>query len=244
MNKEIHVFRNKEKMADFAIQKWIKLSRDRVKKKGIFSAALSGGETPVKFYEKLAQREKLPWAKTHIFMVDERFVPYESDENNYHLINRTLLLHVSIPPKNIHPILTSESSPQTSAQRYEKEIMSYCKNMRTRLPHMDLMLLGVGGDGHTASLFPGTPALGETRRYAVSVTPGERSKKERITITLPVINGAGNVFFMVTGENKAKVVKELIEDEKSELPAAMVKPQTGKLLFLLDESAASLLSDS
>lgn len=240
--KEIHMFSNLKEMADFTIGKWAAIATAAMEDNGLFSAALSGGKTPALFYEKLSAQRSLPWGKTHIFMVDERFVPYESVENNYHMLNRLLLRHVPIPPKNVHPILTLESLPQGSAARYEKDILSFCKSVRSALPLFDLILLGIGEDGHTASLFPDTPALNETQHLAVCVTLPDSIAPERITITFPVINNARNIFFLAAGENKAKVIKDIIENKDSILPAARVAPQNGKLIFILDKGAGSLLT--
>jgi 6-phosphogluconolactonase len=241
--KEIHIFNNIEHMADFAVEKWAEISGAAIKNKGYFSAALSGGKTPAVFYKKLSGRKTFPWEKTHVFIVDERFVPYESDENNYHMINRTLLRHVNIAARNVHPILTSELSPEAAAERYEEDIASYCRTVRTRFPRFDLILLGIGEDGHTASLFPGTRSLKETRHWAVSVHPPDTSKRERITLTFPAINNAENIIFLAEGANKARIIKEVVEDENNMLPATMVRPRDGKLLFLLDEGAGALISD-
>lgn len=241
---EIHIFKDMQQMAEFTVLRWAEISKSEVENKGYFSVALSGGRTPVTLYKKLSEKKEFPWEKTHVFMVDERFVPYESDENNYHMINTILLRHLNIPPKNIHPILTSDISPETSAQKYEKDIISYCKAVRTRQPRFDLILLGIGEDGHTASLFPGTPALKETRNLAVSVCSTGPVTRERITITLPVINNAQNIFFMAEGVGKARIIKEVVEDRNNMLPAAMVRPCDGKLVFLLDQNAASLIPEN
>jgi len=240
--REIHMFKNAEQLADFAVEKWAEISSAAIKNKGFYSVALSGGKTPGTFYNKLSGEKAFPWGNTHVFMVDERFVPYESDENNYHMINRTLSRHVNISPKNVHPILTSEISPETAAERYEEDIISYCRTVRARLPRFDLILLGIGEDGHTASLFPGTPSLKETSHLAVSVYPPDPSKPERITLTFPVINNTQHIIFMAEGANKSKIIKEVIEDKNHMLPASMVRPSEGKLVFLLDESAGSLIS--
>lgn len=240
--KEIHIFSNLKQMANFAIDKWVAISTAAMKDNRGFSAALSGGKTPALLYEKLSVQRSLPWGKTHIFMVDERFVPYGSDENNYHMLNRLLLRHVPIAPKNVHPILTSESLPQGSAARYEKDMLSFCKSARSVLPQFDLILLGIGEDGHTASLFPDTPALKETSRLVVCVTPPDNIAHERITITFPVINNAHNIIFLAAGESKAKVIKDIVENKDSILPAAMVAPHNGKLIFILDKGAGSLLT--
>jgi 6-phosphogluconolactonase len=237
----ISIFKTPDDLTHFLIARWKEICETAIKARGQFTAALPGGSTPVIFYQKLSAEKKLPWDKTHVFMVDERFVPYESGENNYHAINRTLLRHVAIPARNIHPILTSESSPEASAKRYEEDLVSWFKIAGARLPRFDLIVLGIGEDGHTASLFPGTRSLNETRRLAVAVSPLDRTKRERITITFPVINNAENVMFLATGKNKAKIVKDVIDGKNNSLPAVMVKPENGRLLFLLDESAGLLL---
>ena len=239
---EVLIFKDTGLMADFAVKKWEEISEEAIKYKGCFTAALSGGQTPLPLYQKLSGKKSLPWDKTHVFMVDERFVPYESDENNYHMINRTLLRHVSIPPKNVHPILTLEPDAGGSADRYEDGLAAYFRKMDDKYPRFDLILLGIGDDGHTASLFPGTPSLKETRRLCIAASPPDKTKNKRMTITLPVINNADNIIFFVSGENKSAVIKEIVEGVKSRLPAAMVRPKNGKLLFVLDKGAGSLLS--
>lgn len=240
---EIHIFLNTQQLAEFAVRKWADISNSAVKNKGYFSVALSGGNTPVTLYKSLSGEQAFPWGKTHVFMVDERFVPYESNDNNYHMINRMLLRHVNIGPRNVHPIVTSELSPETAAEKYEADMVSYCRSVRTKLPRFDLILLGIGEDGHTASLFPGSSSLKETKHWAISVCSPNSSKKERITLTYPVINNAENIIFMVSGEKKAGIIKKVIQDENKMLPAAMVKPRSGKIIFLLDEGAGSLISE-
>lgn len=239
MKRDILVIKNP---GDLLIAHWKKICEEAIRTRKQFTAALSGGRTPVIFYQRLSGEKNLPWDKTHIFIADERFVPYENEENNYHTINRSLLRHVAIPARNIHPILTFEISPGASAKRYEDDLISWFKITGSRFPRFDLILLGMGEDGHAASLFPGTTSLKETRRLAVAVSPTDKAKEERISITLPVINNAENVIFLVTGKNKANVVKEVIEGENDLLPAALVKPEKGRLLFLLDEAAGSLLT--
>ena len=241
-HKEVLIFKDANLMADFAVKKWEEISGEAIKYKKCFTVALSGGRTPVALYQKLSGKKSLPWDKTHVFMVDERFVPYESDENNYHMINRTLLRHVSIPPKNVCPILTLEPDAAGSAARYEDDLAVYFRKMDDKYPRFDLILLGIGDDGHTASLFPGTPSLKETRRLCIAASPPDKTKNKRMTITLPVINNADNIIFLVSGESKSAVIKEIVEGKKSRLPSAMVRPKKGKLIFLLDEGAGSLLS--
>jgi 6-phosphogluconolactonase len=240
----VFIYGNPDQLSDFFITQWEAICDNAITVRGQFTAALSGGRTPVIFYQKLSMEKNLPWDKTQIFMVDERFVPYESGENNYHTISRTLLRHVAIPARNIHPILTSENSPQASAKRYEDDLISWFKITGTRLPQFDLVVLGMGEDGHTASLFPETRSLKEEKRLAVPVSPLDKTNMERITIALPVINNAANVMFLVTGRSKAAIIKEVVEGKNNLLPAAMVNPKHGRLLFLLDESAGALLKKS
>ncbi len=241
MEKEVLIFKNIDRMADAAIKKWIVISEREIREKGRFTVALSGGKTPVALYRKLSELKTLPWEKTDVFIVDERFVPYDSDESNYQMINRTLLRHVRIPARNVHPVFTSELTPRTSAAKYEEDLISYFKIPHNGIPRFDLILLGIGRDGHTASLFPEAPALQETGHAAVAVRPPDISMKERITLTLPTINNSKNIILMATGENKAGVIKEVVAAGKSLLPAAMVRPKAGKLIFLLNEAAGSLL---
>lgn len=242
-NKEVIIFKTIDDMADFVVKQWEVISREAIKERGQFTAALSGGRTPLVLYKKLSGEIKLPWDKTHIFMADERFVPYESGENNYHSISRILLRHVGIPGKNIHPVFTSEDSARASAKRYEGDLISFFRITGKKLPRFDLMLLGIGEDGHTASLFPDTSALQESKRLAAAVSPRDESIKERITLTLPVINNAANIMFMAAGRNKANIAREVIEGKNSLLPAALVKPGHGRLFFLLDEDAGALLGN-
>ncbi len=240
-DKEILVFNSIEQIIESAVEKWAGLAEKAVGERGRFTAALSGGRTPVNLYKALAEEKGLPWDRTHIFIVDERFVPFDHEDSNYRMINSTLLKQIEIPTKNIHPVITDENTPILSAERYENEIKSFFNTIKNGTPQFDLVLLGIGGDGHTASLFPGTPVLKETRRLTAAVTPPDESMKERISLTLPVINNAGSILFMAAGEDKAGVIREIIEDN-SALPAAMVRSERGKLVFLLDEGAASLLA--
>jgi len=230
-------------MANFVIAQWRTISKGAIKEKGCFSVALSGGKTPVFLYKKLSLKRTLPWDKTYIFQTDERFVPYQDKENNFHMIRDRLLNKIVIPKKNVHSISTKENASQLSARRYERDLRSFFE-VNTRPPRFDLILLGVGQDGHTASLFPAAKAVKERKRLAVATAPLNKTENERITITFPVINNAENVMFLVTGNRKAKIVKEVIDDKYDLLPASMVKPESGKLFFLLDASAGSMLADS
>jgi 6-phosphogluconolactonase len=240
--KDVLVFNQPEHLLDFLIHTWRTVAEEAVADRGFFSVALSGGSTPVKFYRKLAHAESLPWDKTHIFMVDERFVPFDHRDSNYCMINETLLSNINIPSQNIHPIVTSDIRAEDSAAGYEKKIMSFFHITEGEVPVFDLVLLGIGEDGHTASLFPGSDALKESLHLAANTAPSGSHTHERITITLPAINNAGNILFMATGGRKAHIVREILTSRNNTLPAAFVSPLRGCLYFILDKEAASLLT--
>ena len=239
-NKKILIFENSDRIAESVIRQWAEIANDAVRHRGVFTVALSGGSTPVQLYKELS-RTDLKWDKTHIFIVDERFVPIDHSDSNYRMINETLLSRIDIPEQNIHPVPTEKDSPDESAISYEHEMVSFLNLSSLSVPEFDLVLLGLGDDGHTASLFPGSSALTEKDHFAVSVTPQNKSGHERITITFPVINSSRNIIFLVTGSNKAEVVKDVLENENCNLPSASVRPYKGKLFFLLDRQAGALL---
>jgi len=240
-NKKILIFDNSDQLVESAIKKWTEIADDAIKQRGLFTVALSGGSTPVKLYKELSGTD-LKWDKTHIFIVDERFVPVDHSDSNYRMINETLLSNINIPKHNIHPVPIEKGSSDESAQSYEGDLLSFFNLSSGGIPAFDLVLLGLGDDGHTASLFPGSFALTEKDRLAVSATPPDKSRQKRITITFTVINSSRNVVFLVTGGNKAEVAKNVLENENSNLPAASVRPYKGRLTFLLDQNAGALLS--
>jgi 6-phosphogluconolactonase len=238
----IFVFDNNEGAADYAVTKWIEISSQAIAENRSFTAALSGGKTPVEFYKRLAASESiLSWDRTHIFCVDERLVPPSHRESNYGLIKEHLLRHVKIPDENMHRIQTEGITLELSARRYEEDIRRFFRIEGGSVPQFDLIMLGIGEDGHTASLFPGKSSLKERARLAIPVTT-EKFPCERITLTLPVINNARKIVFLVSGRGKAKVLKEIVEDKKSSLPVSCVHPKQGIVYFMIDKPAASLLS--
>ncbi|HUT71621.1 MAG TPA: 6-phosphogluconolactonase [Desulfatiglandales bacterium] len=238
----IFVFDNNEGVADYAVTEWIEISSQAIVDKGYFSATLSGGKTPVGFYKRLAaSKDFLSWDRTHIFFVDERVVPPSHRESNYGLIKERLLSHVKIPDENVHRIQTEGITLEQSARRYEEDIRRFFRNKGDSMPRFDLIMLGIGEDGHTASLFPGKSSLKERTHLAIPVT-AEKFPNKRITLTLPVINNARKIMFLVSGRNKARALKEIVEDKKSSLPASHVHPKQGIVYFMIDKPAASLLS--
>jgi 6-phosphogluconolactonase len=236
------VFADATKVVDYAIEDWERMSAEAVRRRGYFSVALSGGKTPVPLYRRLAAKSGVGcWDKTHVFLADERFVPVTDPESNYRMIRETLLDAVRVAPSNVHPVPTDLPDPGSAARKYGETLTAFFRLARGEFPVFDLILLGLGADGHTASLFPGTAALREKERIAVAVSPGG-GKRDRITLTFPVINRARKIVFLVTGKEKAEALRGVVEFGDALLPASGVRPVTGELLFLTDTAAAAALS--
>ena len=240
-NKEILIFKNSDQMVESAIKKWTEIADGAIKQRGLFTVALSGGSTPVTLYKELSGTD-LKWDNTHIFIVDERFVPFDHRDSNYRMIHETLLSNINIPEQNIHPVPTGKGSADESARSYERDLQSFFNVSFGGIPEFDLVVLGLGEDGHTASLFPGSTTLADNDHLVLSAASPDRSGHERITMTFPLINNSRNILFLVTGSNKAEVVKDVLENIDCTLPSANVKPIKGMLYFLLDSKAASLLT--
>jgi 6-phosphogluconolactonase len=240
--KNVLIFDHEDQMLKFMLKKWEDISKEAIQRRGCFTAGLSGGRTPVIFYQRLAERDsKSSWEKTQFFLVDERFVSFDDQDSNYRMLKETLFEKIPIPQKNIHPIPTERTSLETSAREYEEDLRGFFKVSKGQYPAFDVILLGIGEDGHTASLFPGSEALSERRHLTAAVVLDE-VRHHRITLTLPVINHAEHVIFFVRGENKAFVLKKIIGGDDPSLPASMVQPRSGNLLFVVDREASSQLS--
>ncbi|MDW8320305.1 MAG: 6-phosphogluconolactonase [Armatimonadota bacterium] len=200
----------------------------------LFSLVLSGGNTPQRLYRLLAGEYALQidWNRVHLFWGDERYVPYDHPGSNFRLARETLIEPLHIPGENVHPMPTHIDTPSQAARLYESALRAFLGNA----PRFDLVLLGMGTDGHTASLFPGTPVLQERARWvAVGEAPVE--PRVRLTLTLPALNAAKAVYFLVTGADKAQTVQRVLAGE-SVLPAALVLPREGELVWWLDKAAA------
>lgn len=220
------------------------IAREAVRKRNIFTFVLSGGSTPRLLYKELAGRaiaKKIDWRDTHIFWGDERCVEPDHPDSNYALAFQTLLSKVDILPANVHRIPTEGCSADTAAEAYEKTLRHFflppakCENGRY-FPSFDLILLGLGQDGHTASLFPGDAALEEGYRWVVAVDGKSGSPPlPRMTLTFPAINKARCVIFLASGSAKREVFQEIIRNpDKAPYPAARVRP-AGRLLWFIDE---------
>jgi len=239
---EVQIFDDDREMAAAAADLVAKLCEEAIRRRGRFLIALSGGEAPRGLYAVLASpayRERVIWPKMEVFWVDERCVPPDHPDSNYRLAHELLLSKVHVPEGQIHRI-RGEEDPAETAMYYGKEVSAY---MPKSLFTFDLVILGMGADGHTASLFPGDAAMSVADKVAVPVdVRGEQHR--RITLTLPVLNHAAGVLFLVTGAQKAAVVREILDEGNPKgYPAGLVMPVKGELLWLLDRPAASLLSE-
>jgi 6-phosphogluconolactonase len=230
-------------LAKQAAEIFVAGARRSVGKRGRFAVAISGGSTPRRMHKILAREPyilNIPWGKTHIFWVDERCVPQDSHESNYGTAKRGFIDEVPIPQTQVHWI-TCEPSPQMSAKKYQKILSDFFSFGSTRIPRFDLIYLGMGADGHIASLFPGQKTLYENEKLVTAVKGGDPNVS-RISMTLPLLNQARHIVFLITGEEKARTVQTVLEDRKIRLPAKKIQPQNGRLTWLLDRGAASLLS--
>lgn len=215
---------------------------ESIEKRGRFAVAISGGSTPRVMHGMLAKEPYLsdiPWKKTHIFWVDERCVPENDPASNFGLARKDFLDRVPIPQNQIHPIPV-EAYSEEGAGKYQRVLIDFFHLQKGEFPVFDLIFLGIGTDGHTASLFPGKSALNEMNRWVVAVKGGNPNVN-RLTLTLPVINRGKQIVFMISGKKKASVVKNALKGIQSGLPAQLVKPIKGTLIWLLDREAASLL---
>ena len=212
-----------------------------------FSIALSGGSTPKSLFTLLADDVSLStqvdWDKVHFFWGDERHVPPDHPDSNYRMAYEAMLSKVPVQETNIHRVRAEEHDASKAAEEYEDELRTFFKLKPGELPRFDCVLLGMGPDGHTASLFPGTEALREQKRLVVSNWV-DKFQTHRITLTAPAINNADCIIFLVSGEEKAAVLREVLEGEKNTelFPSQLIKPSHGKLLWLVAQSATTKLT--
>jgi len=214
---------------------------EAVQARGRFTVALSGGSTPKTLYSLLATKPGIPWDKVYFFWGDERHVPPDDPESNYRMVNEALLSKIQVPPENIFRIHAEEKDATAAAQQYEQVIKDFFHLSPGQLPRFDLIYLGTGPDGHTASLFPGTAALNETQRLVVANWV-PKFNTDRLTFTYPVLNAAACVTFLASGPDKAPILHDILENSAAGLPSQRVRPTNGKLIWLVDEAAASKLS--
>lgn len=221
----------------------VRLANEAVRARGRFCVALSGGSTPKSLFTLLASGAvpSIPWDKICFFFGDERHVPPDHSDSNYRMANEAMLSKVPLRPENVFRVHGEEKDAAVAAKAYEQALITFFRLKPGEFPRFDLVFLGMGPDGHTASLFPGSPALQEKDRLVVSNWV-EKFKTDRITMTFPVINHAAFVMFMASGPDKAQPLRDVLENDASDLPSKRVRPVDGSLLWLVDRAAAGELS--
>ena len=236
-----------EELAKAAAERFIRLANDAVELKGVFSVALAGGSTPLTVYQLLASEpysEQVDWSRVHIFWGDERCVPPDHNDSNYGKARLALLDAVPLPPGNIHRI-PAELEPERAAEAYEEVLLAYFSSQQNERdlnnPCFDLVLLGMGDDGHTASLFPGADAVNEKRRW-VKALYVDKLAAWRVTLTPAILNQARQIIFIVSGAVKSYTLQRVIYGsfQPERYPAQSIRPENGHLSWLVDEAAAEL----
>lgn len=239
MAKHVEVLPDQATLVHRSLSLILEKLQTAITERGQFTLALSGGSTPKPLYEAIATQD-LPWDKIHIFWGDERYVPPTHPDSNERMARQAWLDQVPIPATHIYPMPTNEADPAVAAQRYEQELQQVFQVQPGEIPVLDVILLGMGDDGHTASLFPHTEALQVCDRL---VTVGNKDGQPRITFTIPIINCARCVLFMVAGANKQSALSHIFAPTCDELtyPSRMIQPQ-GELWWLLDQAAGQGLA--
>jgi 6-phosphogluconolactonase len=238
---DVRIFQGPAELFPAAADEFAKLARDAVNRAGKFTVALSGGSTPKKLFALLAEipSTEIPWDRVFFFFGDERHVPPAHPDSNFRMANESLLLKIHARPENVFRI-QAELAAEIAARNYEQQLVQFFHLQPGEFPRFDLIMLGLGPDGHTASLFPGSKALHEQHRLAVANWV-QKFNTDRITFTYPVLNHAACVMFLVTGQDKAEAVGQVFEQKKQGPPAGAVDPDDGRLLWFLDKDAASAL---
>jgi 6-phosphogluconolactonase len=232
-------------LAEEAARRFVALAQAAIADHGRFTVALSGGSTPRAMYERLGQSplsESVSWANVHIFWGDERMVPPDDVESSYRMARETLLAHVPIPAANIYPVPTVGGTPEAAASAYEETLVAV---FGADLPRFDLILLGIGPDGHTASLFPGQPEpVRPSAALVVAVHNAPKPPPTRVSFTYRLINAAANVLFVISGADKATALREVLRGpiDVARLPAQGVRLKQGTIVWLVDAEVAREIS--
>jgi 6-phosphogluconolactonase len=241
MKLDARVFPDIDALSRAALEELLRDLRDAIAQRGRGAIALSGGHTPAKMYALWAATEKYrnetDWNRVHIFWGDERYVPQNDPLNNFRMTREALLAHVPIPEANVHAAPTNLPTPAQAAEAYDQDLRKF---FGAAAPAFDVTLLGLGPEGHTASLFPGSPALEEKIRWVLPVQVAA-VPPNRLTFTLPVLNSSRNTYFLVAGENKRSILAALRAEPDMSLsayPAGRVRPADGRILWFLDQAAA------
>lgn len=236
---KILIAENPGAAAAAAAAEFVKTLQSALEARKTAAVAISGGSTPRRMHRILTRpeyRKALDWGRIHLFWVDERLVPYYDAASNFGNACEDLIDPLQLDPGQVHPIPVT-GHPARLAENYEGALKKHFRPGGGEFPLFDLICLGLGSDGHTGSLFPGDPALRENKRWAIPVSGGI-PEVDRITLSLPVINAAGRVLFLVTGAAKSAVVHKIIKQPGANLPAQLVRPQNGRSIWLLDRDAS------
>ena len=246
LNAEVRILGDAAAIARRAAEKFIDAAAAAAREKGSFSVSLAGGSTPKALYALLvgdALRGRLPWDKTHFFFGDERHVEPTHPDSNFRMATETMISKAPLKPEQVHRIKAENPDTEQAAREYEQDLRSHFHLADGQAPSFDLVLLGMGNEGHTLSLFPGTKALRDNGRLVMRNWIG-KLYAERVTLTAPAVNNAAHVIFMVAGADKAPALKGVLEGpyEPEQLPAQLIDPKHGKLLWLVDPTAGGMLS--
>ncbi len=245
----VRVVSDPDELARAAAGEFTRRALDAARARGRFTVALSGGSTPRAVYRLLAGEgggavylSRVPWEKVHVFWGDERHVPPDHPESNYGAAREAMLSRVPIPEENVHRVPAEIPDASRAAGEYELTLRSFFTLKDGQAPRFDLVLLGMGADGHTASLFPGSDALRETRRL-VAAPWVDRLAAHRITLTPPALNASACTMFLAQGEDKAETLRAVLagEHQPDRYPAQGIRPERGELIWLVDRAAARLL---
>lgn len=240
---KVLIFENSFILANYLLKLWQEIAQQSIADHNQFNVALSGGRTPAEFYCRLSTiDDDALWRKTHLFLGDEHVAPAGHKENNYRMIKSSLVDYIHIPQGHVHMIPTDVDNAAVAAEHLKHELVGHFSYQRKPLPAFDLILLGAGEDGHTASLFPGMGNIADPNLVTMPVSL-PHLKSDRVSISLSVINNAHYVFFLVLGAPKSEIMRKILE-ENFACPASQVNPAHGELIFLLDKEAARKLSRS
>ena len=247
MDREIRILRDGAAIAKRAAQEFVQSAATAVRAKGSFDVALAGGSTPKALYSLLvndpALRSQVPWDKMHLFFGDERHVPPDHPDSNFRMATEAMISKSPLKPEQVTRIKAEHPDADQAALEYERALRDYFKLMAGEYPHFDLLFAGMGNEGHTLSLFPGTKALHADGRLVVRNWIG-KLYAQRITLTAQAASNSAEIIFMVTGTDKAPALKAVLEGpyEPEQLPAQLLQPKNGKLLWLVDAAAGSMLA--
>ncbi|HEY9793456.1 MAG TPA: 6-phosphogluconolactonase [Candidatus Obscuribacterales bacterium] len=236
----VHVCSDKTELGKASADEFVKAAEKAIKSHGRFTVGLSGGHTPPLLYDQLTSAQyktKVEWQKVHFFMSDERCVPVDSKESNWGTAERLLFSKLNIPAENLHPMHGQEENPTKCAEEYEAAIKAFFEVKEGEIPRFDLIQMGMGPDGHTASLFPGTKALKEQSQLVVENFV-DKMETHRITFTYPLLNHASEIMFMVEGGEKSHVFAEAVQKEDRRYPVQGIAPTDGAVVWYVDKDTA------